>query len=123
MIERRAERSHIPWEAADLYLKAIAERTGLHTLALTSRHGLCLSGTGDRRDHLAAVAPKVAEEPASLPERLLLPITDGEPVQIWRVEVRGRPFYLAALGAPTHMFEEVQHALDRIFGRAAALPN
>ncbi|MEZ4454917.1 MAG: hypothetical protein R3B09_36035 [Nannocystaceae bacterium] len=123
MNERRAERSTIPVEAADLYLKAIAERTGLHTVALASHHGLCLSGLGERRDHLAAVAPKVAEEPASLPGSVLQPITGGESVQIWRVEVRGRPFYLAALGAPTHMFEEVQDALDRIFGRPSTPPN
>ena len=114
----RNERSTVPWEAAGYYLKSISERTGLHTVALASTKGLCVTGVGDRSEKLAAVAPIVAEEPANLNQELLDAITRGEVVQIWRVEVRGRPFYLAALGEPNHLTEEVQFAIDRIFGQA-----
>ncbi len=124
MIERRSERSRIPWEAASLYFKSISESTGLHTMVLASRHGLSISGVGQCPEALAAVAPLVAEEPANLQDELLQAITSGEEVQIWRVQVRGRPFYLAALGEPNHLTEEVQFAIDRIFGAPVeSLPN
>ncbi|HGG56639.1 MAG TPA: hypothetical protein ENK31_02455 [Nannocystis exedens] len=124
MIERRSERSNIPWEAASLYLKSISESCGLHTMVIASPHGLSISGIGQRPEALAAVAPLVAEEPANLQEELLQAVTSGEEVQIWRVQVRGRPFYLAALGEPNHLSEEVQFAIDRIFGPPAkSLPN
>ena len=48
MIDRRNERSTVPWEAAGYYLKSISERTGLHTVALASTKGLCVTGVGDR---------------------------------------------------------------------------
>ena len=118
MTERRSERSNVPWEAASLYLKSVSRNTGLHTMVLASRQGLSVSGIGDKSAELAAVAPIVAEEPASLKEELLAGITAGEDVQIWRVQIRGRPFYLAALGEPNHLTEEVQFAIDRIFGQA-----
>jgi len=124
MIERRAARSSIPWEAASLYLKSISESTGLHTVVLASGKGLSISGVGEQADALAAVAPLVAEEPANLQAELLEGITSGEEVQIWRVQVRGRPFYLAALGEPNHLTEDVQFTIDRIFGvPAETLPN
>ncbi|MFY0532443.1 hypothetical protein [Nannocystis pusilla] len=47
-------------------------------------------------------------------------LTDGQPMQVWRVTVRDRPFYLIGFGALTDMSEEVQHAFDRIFARPAA---
>jgi len=124
MNERRSQRSSIPWEAASLYLKSISENTGLHTVVLASQQGLSISGVGEQSTALAAVAPLVAEEPANLQAELLQGITSGEEIQIWRVQVRGRPFYLAALGEPNQLTEEVQFTIDRIFGkRVEALPN
>ncbi|WAS97855.1 hypothetical protein [Nannocystis punicea] len=117
--ERRQDRSDNPWTAGDLYLRAVAQRTGLEHLTLATREGLCLSGTGDKAlgDRVAAVAPLFVEEPATLRAGLIDELTDGQPMQVWRVTVRDRPFYLIGFGALTDMSEEVQGAFDRIFAR------
>lgn len=120
--ERRQDRSENPWTAGDLYLRAVAQRTGLEHLTLATREGLLLSGTGDKDlgNRVAAVAPLFVEEPATLRAGLIDELTDGQPMQVWRVTVRDRPFYLIGFGALTDMSEEVQHAFDRIFARPAA---
>lgn len=117
--ERRQERSENPWTAGDLYLRAVAQRTGLEHLTLATREGLFLSGAGDRSlsNQLAAIAPMFAEEPVALKAGMLEEMTGGQPVQLWRVTIRERPFYLVGFGCPTHMSEEVQEAFDRIFAR------
>lgn len=117
--ERRNDRSENPWTAGDLYLRAVAQRTGLDHLTLATREGLFLSGTGDQHlgNRLAAIAPLFAEEPATLRPGLLDELTSGKPMQLWRVMIRERPFYLLGFGTPTHMSEEVQDAFDRIFAR------
>ncbi len=78
-----------------------------------------LSGAGDRgvNNRLAAVAPMFAEEPASLRPGLLEELAQGQPMQLWRVMIRERPFYLIGFGSPTDMPETVQGAFDRIFAR------
>ena len=124
--DRRHERSENPWHAGDLYLRAVAQRTGLDHLTLATREGLFLSGVGDRflANRLAAVAPMFAEEPASLRPGLVDELACGQPMQIWRVTIRERPFYLIGFGTPTNMPEEVQDAFDRIFARPTPrLPN
>lgn len=117
--ERRQERSENPWTAGDLYLRAVAQRTGLDHLTLATHEGLFLSGTGDRSlaNRIAAIAPMYAEEPVALKPGMLEELTGGQPLQLWRVVIRERPFYLVGLGSPTHMSEEVQEAFDRIFAR------
>lgn len=119
--ERRQDRSENPWTAGDLYLRAVAQRTGLDHLTLATREGLFLSGTGDHHlsNRLAAIAPIFAEEPAALRPGMLEELTHGRPMQIWRVMIRERPFYLLGFGTPTDMSEEVQDAFDRIFARPA----
>ena len=124
--DRRHERSENPWHAGDLYLRAVAQRTGLNHLTLATREGLFLSGAGDQflGNRLAAVAPMFAEEPASLRPGLVDELASGQPMQIWRVVIRERPFSLIGFGTPTNMPEEVQDAFDRIFARPAPrLPN
>lgn len=119
MIERRSERTNNPWQATSLYLKAVAERTGLSSLVLASREGLSLSSTGSHAQRLAAIAPMVAEEPTALSERAVSAATGGDKVQIWRVRVRGRPCYLIATGSWVDLTEEIQWAIDRIYGKPA----
>lgn len=125
MDERRRERSENPWMAGDLYLQRIAEQRGLGQLTLATREGLLLSGTGDRElsNRLAAVAPVFAEEPATLKPGMLEEMAEGQPVQLWRVTIRERPFYLIGFGTPTDMPEEVQSAFDRIFARRSRTIN
>jgi len=117
--DRRQSRSENPWTAGDLYLQAVAQRTGLDHLTLATREGLFLSGTGDHDlgNRLAALAPLFAEEPAALRPGLINELTSGRPMQLWRVTIRERPFYLLGFGTPTDMSEEVQEAFDRIFAR------
>lgn len=119
MDERRRERSENPWMAGDLYLQTVAQNHGLDHLTLATREGLMLSGTGDRTlsNRLAAVAPMFAEEPAVLKPGMLEDLAQGQPVQLWRVTIRERPFYLIGFGTPTDMPVEVQSAFDRIFAR------
>jgi hypothetical protein len=119
MDERRRERSENPWMAGDLYLQTVAQNHGLDHLTLATREGLMLSGTGDRSlsNRLAAVAPMFAEEPAVLKPGMLEDLAQGQPVQLWRVMIRERPFYLIGFGSPTDMPVEVQSAFDRIFAR------
>lgn len=124
--ERRQARSDNPWTAGDLYLQAVARRTGLEHLTLATSEGLYLSGAGDPKlgNRIAAIAPLFAEEPASLRAGLIEELTGGRPMQLWRVTIRERPFYLIGFGALTNMSEEVQEAFDRIFARPAPrLPN
>lgn len=125
MDERRRERSENPWVAGDIYLEKVAEHHGLDQLTLATREGLLLSSTGERElaNRLAAVAPVFAEEPAVLRPGLLEEMAQGQPLQLWRVTIRERPFYLIGFGAPTDMPEEVQAAFDRIFARRAKLAN
>lgn len=120
--DRRHERSDNPWTAGDLYLRAVAQRTGLAHLTLATREGLFLSSAGDRSlaNRVAAIAPMYAEEPVALKPGMLEELTHGQPLQLWRVMIRERPFYLVGIGAPTHMSEEVQEAFDRIFARPAS---
>lgn len=120
--ERRHARSDNPWTAGDLYLQAVAQRTGLDHLTLATREGLFLSGAGDHQlaNRVAAVAPVFAEEPASLRAGMIDELTGGQPMQIWRVKIRERPFYLVGFGNLTDMPFEVQEAFDRIFARPAA---
>ncbi len=119
MEERRQARSDNPWVAGDLYLQVVAEHRGLEQLTLATREGLMLSGAGDHKvnNRLAAVAPMFAEEPANLRPGLLEELAHGQPMQLWRVTIRERPFYLIGFGGPTDMPEEVQGAFDRIFAR------
>lgn len=125
MDERRRERSENPWMAGDLYLQHVAEEHGLDQLTLATREGLLLSGTGDRTlsNRLAAVAPVFAEEPATLRPGMLEELAQGQPVQLWRVTIRERPFYLIGFGELTDMPEEVQSAFDRIFARRSHVRN
>jgi hypothetical protein len=125
MDERRRERSENPWVAGDLYLQTVAENHGLDQLTLATREGLLLSSTGERvlGNRLAAVAPVFAEEPANLKPGMLEEMAQGQPVQLWRVTIRERPFYLIGFGTPTDMPEEVQAAFDRIFARRNRLAN
>ena len=124
MDERRQARSENPWMAGDLYLQSVAEDHGLDTLTLATREGLLLSATGDRDlgNRLAAVAPVFAEEPAALRPGMLEELAQGQPLQLWRVTIRERPFYLIGVGTPTDMPEEVQSAFDRIFARRSRGP-
>lgn len=119
MDERRQARSDNPWMAGDLYLQSVAEDHGLEQLTLATREGLLLSATGDRDlgNRLAAVAPVFAEEPATLRPGMLEELAQGQPLQLWRVTIRERPFYLIGVGTPTDMPEEVQTAFNRIFAR------
>ena len=105
--------------AGDLYLQSVAGHHGLDQLALATREGLLLSASGDRElgNRLAAVAPVFAEEPATLRPGMLEELAQGQPLQLWRVNIRDRPFYLIGVGTPTDMPEEVQSAFDRIFAR------
>ncbi len=123
--ERRRERSENPWLAGDMYLQRVAESHGLAQLTLATREGLLLSSTGERDlgNRLAAVAPVFAEEPAVLKPGMLEEMAHGQPLQLWRVTIRERPFYLIGFGAPTDMPEEVQAAFDRIFARRSKLAN
>jgi len=125
MDERRRERSENPWVAGDMYLQKVAEHHGLDQLTLATREGLLLSSTGERDlgNRLAAVAPVFAEEPAVLKAGMLEEMAQGQPLQLWRVTIRERPFYLIGFGAPTDMPEEVQSAFDRIFARRSRLAN
>lgn len=119
MEERRQARSENPWMAGDLYLQVVAETHGLDHLTLATREGLLLSSTAEPQlsNRLAAVAPVFAEEPATLRPGMLEELADGQPLQLWRVTIRERTFYLVGVGAPTDMPEEVQGAFDRIFAR------
>jgi hypothetical protein len=119
MENRRRDRSENPWMAGDLYLQSVAGQHGLDQLTLATREGLLLSATGDRElsNRLAAVAPVFAEEPATLKPGMLEDLAQGQPLQLWRVNIRDRPFYLIGVGTPTDMPEEVQSAFDRIFAR------
>lgn len=121
MDERRRERSENPWVAGDIYLQNVAEQHGLEQLTLATREGLLLSSTGERAlgNRLAAVAPVFAEEPANLRAGMLEELAQGQPMQLWRVTIRERPFYLIGFGSPTDMPEDVQAAFDRIFARRA----
>lgn len=124
--ERRQDRSENPWLAGDLYLRAVAQRTGLDHLTLATHEGLYLSGAGDKElgSRVAAVAPLLVEEPAALRAGMVEELTNGQPMQVWRVKVRERNFYLVGFGAPTNMSEEVQEAFNRIFARPAPrMPN
>ncbi|MBA3549752.1 MAG: hypothetical protein H0T76_25005 [Nannocystis sp.] len=105
--------------AGDLYLQSVAGHHGLDQLTLATREGLLLSASGDRElsNRLAAVAPVFAEEPATLKPGMLEDLAQGQPLQLWRVSIRDRPFYLIGVGSPTDMPEEVQTAFDRIFAR------
>jgi hypothetical protein len=125
MDERRRERSENPWVAGDLYLQTVAEDHGLDQLTLATREGLLLSSTGERvlGNRLAAVAPVFAEEPATLKPGMLEEMAQGQPVQLWRLTIRERPFYLIGFGTPTDMPEEVQAAFDRIFARPSRAAN
>ena len=119
MENRRRDRSENPWMAGDLYLQSVAGHHGLEQLTLATREGLLLSAAGDRElgNRLAAVAPVFAEEPATLKPGMLEELAQGQPLQLWRVNIRDRPFYLIGVGTPTDMPEEVQSAFDRIFAR------
>ncbi len=119
MEERRQARSENPWRAGDLFLQAVAEDHGLDHLTLATREGLLLSSTGDQQlsNRLAAVAPVFAEEPATLRPGMLEELAKGQPLQLWRVTIRERTFYLIGMGSPTDMPESVQGAFDRIFAR------
>ena len=119
MEERRQARSENPWRAGDLFLQAVAEDHGLDHLTLATREGLLLSSTGDQHlsNRLAAVAPVFAEEPATLRPGMLEELAKGQPLQLWRVTIRERTFYLIGMGSPTDMPESVQGAFDRIFAR------
>jgi hypothetical protein len=119
--ERRQDRSENPWHAGDLYLRAVAQKTGLEHLTLATREGLFLSGAGDKElgNRVAAVAPMLVEEPAALKAGMVEDLTNGQPMQVWRVKIRERNFYLVGFGSLTDMSEDVQHAFDRIFARPA----
>ena len=119
MEERRQARSENPWRAGDLFLQAVAEDHGLDHLTLATREGLLLSSTGDQQlsNRLAAVAPVFAEAPATLRPGMLEELAQGQPLQLWRVTIRERTFYLIGMGSPTDMPESVQGAFDRIFAR------
>jgi len=119
MEERRQARSENPWRAGDLFLQAVAEDHGLDHLTLATREGLLLSSTGDQQlsNRLAAVAPVFAEAPATLRPGMLEELAKGQPLQLWRVTIRERTFYLIGMGSPTDMPESVQGAFDRIFAR------
>jgi hypothetical protein len=123
-MERRRERSDNPWVAGDLYLQSVAHDHGLDQLALATREGLLLSNSGDRGlgNRLAAIAPVFAEEPAALRPGMLEELAAGQPMQLWRVRIRERPFYLIGFGSLTDLPEEVQHAFDRIFARRSRGP-
>jgi hypothetical protein len=124
MIERRNDRTNNPWLATSHYLTAVAERTGLDALVLASREGLSLSSADPHAQRLAAVAPMIADEPTALSARAITAATGGDKVQIWRVTVRGRPSYLIATGTWADLTEEIQWAIDRIFGAPRhGLPN
>jgi len=123
-IERRNERTNNPWQATSRYLDGVAGRSGLDTLVLASREGLSLSSPAPGAQRLAAVAPMIAEEPTALSARAIAAATGGDKVQIWRVTVRGRPSYLIATGTWANLTEEIQWAIDRIFGAPRpGLPN
>ncbi len=119
MENRRRDRSENPWMAGDLYLQSVAGQHGLEQLTLATREGLLLSASGDRElsNRLAAVAPVFAEEPATLKPGMLEDLAQGQPLQLWRVSIRDRPFYLIGVGSPTDMPEDVQTAFERMFAR------
>ncbi len=125
MIERRTERSSIPWEAASLYLKHMARQKQLDQMVLASREGLFVLGADDGRSDskLAALAPLVAEHPSALNPRLVAQVTRGRPIQTWRISLRGQTCFLAAVGRSTQLTTDVQDTFDRIFstGRRAAI--
>jgi hypothetical protein len=106
-------------------LQTVAEDHGLDQLTLATREGLLLSSTGERvlGNRLAAVAPVFAEEPATLKPGMLEEMAQGQPLQLWRLTIRERPFYLIGFGTPTDMPEEVQAAFDRIFARPSRAAN
>ena len=131
MIERRTERSSIPWEAASLYLKQMASLKQLDHMVLASEDGLFVLGAedADNDNRLAALAPLVAKNAPGLHPKLVAKITRGRPIQTWRVRLRGQPCFLAAVGRSTELTTDVQDTLDRIFttgratGRRPLLPN
>lgn len=132
MIERRTERSSIPWEAASLYLKNMASRKQLDHMVLASEDGMFVFGAEDAANdaRLAALAPLVAKNAAGLQPKLVAKITQGRPIQTWQIRLRGQPCYLAAVGRSTELTTDVQDTLDRIFAtgrtttvRRPILPN
>lgn len=102
------------------YLQSVAGHHGLDQWpGAGDPEGLLLSASGDRElgNRLAAVAPVFAEEPATLRPGNVEELAQGQPLQLWRVNIRDRPFYLIGVGTPTDMPEQVQSAFDRIFAR------
>ncbi|MEZ4428300.1 MAG: hypothetical protein R3A51_11505 [Nannocystaceae bacterium] len=124
-IERRNQRSSIPWEAAGFLLRHVARESGLGDMVLATDEGLLIAAAEDRRqaERVAALGPLAARGPEAVDPALAFKITGGRPIQTYPVQVRGRRFHVVGLGRPTALRRDVQAALDRIFARRSDLQN
>ncbi len=107
LVERRMERSAQPNVAAQLYLKAFAQRRDHERVALADRDGLVVVATDNDLDTeaVAAIAP-IYRQNTNAQDGLLSLMTRGAPLRVWDVELDGEAYYLAAVGGdegtPTH---------------------
>ncbi len=117
--ERRTARSEQPKEAARLYLEAMAVRHRHREVVLSDACGQLLAGAGgDTLQKLAAAAPIAFARPEIKPA--LTPITQADPMHVWRIKLVDIECYLAALGGDDHWPSDARQALSRIFETAAA---
>lgn len=116
-LDRRKERSSVPWQAAGFYLKQLAKRSGFDQLVLASQEGFLLAGIGQSESnaHIAAFASMAAENPCVTQSKLGQRIFQGEPLQVWPVQIAHRPCYLAAPGHSKKLTENAGQVLNRIF--------
>ena len=115
IIERRIERSAQPAAAAQLYLRAFAERREHERVALADRDGLLVVATDNDVDTeaVAAIAP-IFHDDGGPRDGMLALMTRGAPLRVWDVDLDGEAFYLAAVGGDESMPAHTSADLARI---------
>ena len=114
-IERRKARSEHRAEAIELYLGALARRSGMRAVALADQDGLLVAGAGPRQvlDQLAAVGAMSTANQGCWRE-LLDEIGATSLFCCYRLDVAGLRFQLAALGGVYESRDDVVEDLSRI---------
>lgn len=127
MHERRTQRSEIPGEAANLYLKALVDRHDLESMTLATDEGFLVAASSrSRTTHelewiaalgtVCAVPGRRGPSLGSLVER----VTDGRTLTSAEITLRGERLYVTAVGGPLPPMNGVAAAVERIL--SSSLP-
>lgn len=122
--ERRSNRSHVPQEAARLYLEAAAERHGIRAVALAGEDGLLVAGSEGDVDlnDLAAVGAACGKGCGDhdTTNAILDRVTEGDDLYASSLSIGGSTYYLTTVGARVRSVKEAGLALTRILASKPA---